>query len=389
LAATIPDDLLIHEVLVHLPAKSLARCRCVCRSWRAGIAGAAFVRRHLELSRATPLPSVLVIPREVDADDNQATSTEISFHRLPLPPPGRTATGADLVFEKAWPGGITRIIHPTHCDGLVAIATTTDRVFVCNPATREFVALPPGSHNAEMDARDLLLAPPVALGFDQWRNRYVVARYFYRTYGERSLDEVTDQWSLRDYDIGHEVFTLGGGSGSSWELTEDPPHPVGVAQQPMCTRRAFYWHADEPQPQLLRFGLQHRTFDVVHRPPTAWNTSTFNDMTDLEDGTLCYVHAAAAFQVWMANDAPQLQWSLRCRIDLPDMNSSFLPIVADGDTLVAIVNERLCRCSAQNGSVEEEVADMRYMGRLRDDCDSMRYAVPYFESLVSLTVCNY
>jgi hypothetical protein len=71
------------------------------------------------------------------------------------------------------------------------------------------------------------------------------------------------------------------------------------------------------------------------------------------------------------------------------MNSSFLPIVADGDTLVAIVNERLCRCSAQNGSVEEEVADMRYMGRLRDDCDSMRYAVPYFESLVSLTVCNY
>jgi hypothetical protein len=56
---------------------------------------------------------------------------------------------------------------------------------------------------------------------------------------------------------------------------------------------------------------------------------------------------------------------------------------------VAIVNERLCRCSAQNGSVEEEVADMRYMGRLRDDCDSARYAVPYFESLVSLTVCNY
>ena len=48
----IPDDLLVSEVLIRLPAKSVARCRCVCRSWRAGIAGAAFVRRHLELSRA-------------------------------------------------------------------------------------------------------------------------------------------------------------------------------------------------------------------------------------------------------------------------------------------------------------------------------------------------
>nr|CAB3466296.1 unnamed protein product [Digitaria exilis] len=145
-ATTIPDDILISEILIHLPAKSLARCRCVCRSWRAGIAGAAFVRRHRDLSRARPPSSVLIIHREYDRLEYRpraTTTTEISFHRLVLPPPPRgqhvatEAADADLMLDKAWPDGITNVIYPTHCDGLVAISTATDRVFVCNPATRE------------------------------------------------------------------------------------------------------------------------------------------------------------------------------------------------------------------------------------------------------------
>ncbi|CAN6343656.1 unnamed protein product [Urochloa humidicola] len=402
LAVAIPDDLLISEVLVHLPAKSLARCRCVCRSWRAGIGSAAFVRRHLALSRARPPSSVLAIPREVDADDAEATSTEISFHRLPLPPPGRTTTEADLILEKAWPEGITSIISPTHCDGLVAIATTTDQVFVCNPATGEFVALPLGTHNAQLDHREIV-APPVALGFDRWRNRYVIARYFYRAYGEMSYDEVTGEWS-RDYDIGHEVFTLGGGGGGngSWELTQDPPHAVGV-QTPMCTRRAFYWHSDPPRPRLLRFGLQDRAFQVVPRPPTAWND--LDEMACLDDGKLCYVHAAeeASFQIWTAdeNGPYELQWSLRCRVKHPDpvpnCRSNFLPVVAEKeDTMVAVVGEKLCRYNAKHGSMEKVVDmgnDLQY-GRpdgskykVPTTRDSMHCVVPYVESLVSLTAC--
>ncbi|RLN30546.1 putative F-box protein [Panicum miliaceum] len=394
LAAAIPDDLLISEVLARLPARSLARCRCVCRSWRAGTAGAGFARRNLELSRArAPPPAVVVIPREVDPDDDQATSAEISFHRLLLPPPGRTIADADLMLEKAWPGGITRFIFPTHCDGLVAVATNTETVFVCNPATREFVALPPGSRNAELDHLENM-ALPVALGFDQWRNSYVVARYFYRTYGRISYDEATGECS-QDYDIGHEVFTLGaagGGGGCAWELTQDPPHAVGIAR-PICTRRAFYWHSEVPRSRLMRFGLQDRAFDVVAHPPTGW--SPLDDMTEL-DGKLCYVHAAAAasFQVWLADERPELQWSLRCRIDLidpvPNCYYSLMPVAADGDVLVAIVGEKVRRYNMQNGSVEE-VVDKQQLQYGRPDgskymCQSyysIRYAAPYMESLVS------
>ncbi|CAN6343490.1 unnamed protein product [Urochloa humidicola] len=260
-AAAIPDDLLIYEVLIHLPVKSLARCRCVRRSWRTAIIGAAFIRRHLELSRSRP-PSLLAIPCEIDPGDDYATSADISFHRLVLPPqPGAAAVEAELFLQKAWPDGITRHIVPTPCDGLVAITTATDRVFVCNPTTGEFVALPLGSHNAELEHRDMLVLP-VALGFDRWRYRYVVGRYFYRAYSE-----VIGDYSQDNDNIGHEVFTIGGANGGSWELTQDPPYAIGI-QSPICTRRAFYWQSYGPKPRLMRFSLKDRTFAVV--PTREW-----------------------------------------------------------------------------------------------------------------------
>nr|TKW29228.1 hypothetical protein SEVIR_3G382200v2 [Setaria viridis] len=391
--AAVLDDVLIYEVLVRLPANG---CGCFRRSWRAGITGASFVRRHLELSRTRP-PSVLAVPREVDPLDDYATSTEISFHRLMLPPapaPGTTET--ELIFEKAWPEGITRRIAPTHCDGLVAIATATDRVFVCNPATGEFVALPLGRHNAELQDRDLLV-PPVALGFDRWRNCYVVGRYFYRAYGEKSFNNVTGEYS-QDYDIGHEVFTIGAGS---WELTQDPPHAVGILM-PMCTRRAFYWHSDVPKPRLMRFSLQGRTFAVVSRPPVGRDHLSVHEMVDL-DGKLCYVHAAAeaSFHVWLADDRhDELQWSLHCRIDLhPDPNLIYYsrPVISDGGKMLfraagEYSYNHLFWCSVPNNT-REKMVDLytrpdgsKYVGQSQD---LLQYVVPYFESLVSLTACNY
>ncbi|KAJ1284564.1 hypothetical protein BS78_03G214200 [Paspalum vaginatum] len=362
--------------------------------------------RHLELSRKRPR-SVLIIPhrQQIGVDDDQATTEEISFHRLSLPPgPVQGMADADLLFEKAWPGeGITCLISTAHCDGLVAVATTTDRVFVCNPATREFVALPHGSHNAQVDGEcGERPIPTVALGFDQWRNRYIVARYFYRAYGEVSYNEATDEYYYsQDYDIGHEVFMLGSASGSDgasccWELTQDPPHAVGC-QRPICTRQAFYWHSDVPKPRLMRFGLQHRTFDVVSRPLAGYNT--LDEMAEL-DGKLCYVHAAAeaSFQVWLADETPELRWSLHYRIDLPNpqprVNYDMMPVVVDGDALVALVGTLLCRYNVLSHGIEEAVDVRRNLRYRRPDGSEYMgqssrgyyetFVVPYTDSVVSL-----
>ncbi|WVZ99335.1 hypothetical protein U9M48_044656 [Paspalum notatum var. saurae] len=368
-ATAIPaDDLLIDEVLVRLPAKSLARCKCVCRSWRDGITSAAFVRRRLELSRQRRPLSFLCIPRgQINFEDG--------------------VTDADLIFEKAWPGeGITYRIHPKHCDGLVAVATTTDRVFVCNQATREFVALPL--------ARLAAITPSstVALGFDQWRNAYVVGRCFYRKF---ELDA--------SYEIGHELFMLGsGGSDSRWELTQDPPYAV-EDHWPICTRQAFYWHPRAPAPeQLMRFSLQQRVFDMVSKPPApdGFGTLDLDEMTEL-DGKLCYVHAVedASFKFWLADETLELQWTLHCRIDLlnpiPDHRYYLTPVAIDGDALLVTIDDhKVCWYNVKSQCLEEVVDVQHNLQYRRPDgskymCSSpcnayLIHVVPYIESLVPL-----
>ncbi|CAN6270472.1 unnamed protein product [Urochloa humidicola] len=146
-AATLPEDLVFSDVLARLPVKSLTRFKSDCRSWRAAIEDPdpAFVRRHLNLSSGGPPPFVLVIRREDHDYDlkEDAVSKSIRFHRLRLRPgPAYGAEAAELMLEMAWQPdgtpGVTHLIAPVHCDGLVALATLADhRVFVCNPGTRE------------------------------------------------------------------------------------------------------------------------------------------------------------------------------------------------------------------------------------------------------------
>ncbi|KAF0931926.1 hypothetical protein E2562_007113 [Oryza meyeriana var. granulata] len=236
-AVAIPDDVFFSHILVNLPVKSLVRFKAVCRSWHAAIDDPALVRRHLELSRERQhLSSLLAIASAEDIWENvwnDVLSENISFHRV-----RRLALGAraaqpeveiDLMLEKFSPGHIAHRILPTHCDGLVAFATSAGPVSICNPATQEFVVLPPGSG-------DNFRQSAAAIGFDLWRNRYVVARS--TTSGTR--------------------FMLGGGAGDGWQPTRDPPRPTSPGQGPACTRNgAVYWFIyDWLEPcALLRFNL--------------------------------------------------------------------------------------------------------------------------------------
>jgi F-box interacting protein len=401
---TLPDDLLFMEVLVRLDVKFLVRSKCVCRSWRARMEDTGFIRRHSDFSRASP-PSMLVVRACRNAslgDDDVEILGDVTFYRLrPGQKPGDFEAKAELLLEKApacppESGDVTDVIHTTHCDGLVAVATTTNQVFVCNPATKELVALPIGSGNLNLDYAK---HPSAAIGFDRWRNQYVVSRYFYR---RLSYDDSRCNCKL-DYDIGHEVFTLGG---DSWELTADPPHAIG-GTPPVCTGDAFYWvceAAEDPRPSsLLRFSLRDRTFDPVPCPPNFGYHPAIDHLAEL-DGKLCYVNSASltTFDVWQLADADETrpaQWSLRCRIDQgPAYDEDFatyglLPLWAAGGGMLAKVSdgdEKLYWCHEKRPGVEE-VVDLEEVGE-EEDADSeedannyVYHVVPYRESLVSIS----
>nr|CAB3467188.1 unnamed protein product [Digitaria exilis] len=186
----IPDEVLLFKILVDLPVKSLVRFKSVCKAWRATIASAHFVRLHLELARACS-PSVVLVPRKWQPEPTKVASRFVYIYSFQQPP----VQVAKLIMKtKPCPTGcIPRFTIPLHCDGLILIPSVTGHVFVCNPATKEFVELPPGTPNALLDQR-------VAFGFDP---------------SSETLE---------------------------WKATIDPPYPI-KGRTPICLPGFFYWSA--------------------------------------------------------------------------------------------------------------------------------------------------
>ncbi|RLM75727.1 hypothetical protein C2845_PM15G04660 [Panicum miliaceum] len=339
--------------------------RSVCRSWRAAIDGdPRLVRRHLELSRGRAPPSVLDVPCEPRLEDHwgEARSKELEFRRIR---PGAAVDAQLMMLATASPANrFTAVADPVHCDGMVLVPTASGELFVCNPATRELVALPPGSPSVMRGA--------VAFGFDPSSNTYKAARIFYRGVElvESGNDEGGEGVLELEYDIGHEVLTLG--AASSWEPTDDPPYYVAPIR-PICTRGAFYWtaavgRADEPRPtELLRFCLRDETFAVVPNPPCFFQPSEGglighrDTLTEL-GGRLCCAHArtATGVDIWLADDdGPSTQWSMAHRIELLRPVASVLPLVADGDELLLSVDRRVLYKYSVASKAVEEVVDMQ------------------------------
>lgn len=146
-------------------------------------------------------------------------------------------------------------VYPmSHCDGLVLIPTDT-KVYVLNPAIGDILTLPDGH-------KDEGLFQSVGLGLDLGTYKYKVVRSFYR-----SVD-----YSERTYDVGMEVFTLGGDyTDSCWRGTvNDPPYPVW-SQVPKYFEGSVYWDICEdllesPPQGFLKFSLEDETFSFICYP---------------------------------------------------------------------------------------------------------------------------
>lgn len=146
--SSILDDILFFQILVLLPVKCLVRCQSVCKLWRSTITSAPFARRHLELSRARPL--TVLMPQKYQAHPAKVGSRFVNIYSFQV---GQSKL-AELIFQKnLYPRGIPLFSLPLHCDGMILIPCVTGETFLCNPATRELVKLPPGSRSVFLDQK--------------------------------------------------------------------------------------------------------------------------------------------------------------------------------------------------------------------------------------------
>ena len=114
----LPEEILVWEIFVRLPAKDIIRCRAVCRSWRGLTSAADFLLSHHRRQPSRPLITL------------RGTST--TKDSLPTLEHGRPILGFDDYdgFE----------LHAS-CNGLLLLSLPDDRFNICNPATRQCVPL--------------------------------------------------------------------------------------------------------------------------------------------------------------------------------------------------------------------------------------------------------
>ncbi|CAL5067306.1 unnamed protein product [Urochloa decumbens] len=403
---TIPDDLLVSEIVARLPAAYLLRIRSVCRSWRAAVKDPAFIRRHLELSRARP-PAILAISLPAAGDDDPEEEKEAT---AATPSPARAVV----------------TVRAAHCDGLLAVTASTGvtaHTTVWNPAIMEFVAVPTASPNAGAGHFAMVTSVVTAIGFDSSTNGYVLSRFFYRVTRVFRDETRADTLVVEHDGVGHEVLRLGSGG---WRLTEDAPFSIDDTVPPVSCARgggAIYWAAMDPSSGdaggeddddcdgdanvLLRFSLRDETFAVFPLPPGAGCVGRRDRVAEL-GGELCLARAAAptAFDVWVAASAGRMEWSLRWHVDFYRPVGFVAPLAVDagGVLLMSVDDEDVYRYDKQN-RVLEKVADVQEVSRhvrwnwngsrgeddvVSSSCstDAVQLLVPCVESLVSICSCS-
>uniref|UniRef100_A0ACD5XDW9 Uncharacterized protein n=3 Tax=Avena sativa TaxID=4498 RepID=A0ACD5XDW9_AVESA len=270
----LPDEIVIWEILVRLPPKSLLRCRSICRAWRSATSTRSFLLAHHGHQPNLPIIS--------------GGSNFLAFDHRAADDHLHTVARLDQVLHLQ-----------ASCDGLLVLSRygmTDTRISICNPATREH-------------------APLVAA----W-DLNIMGMYPHQPTGEYRLllhRGTQTRWAFAAEDqIGCYIFTLGSGQPPRYiESSETAPRRFNL---PVLLRDNLHWY-----PSLYQVGAKPViVFDTIAetfrqmRAPIALGSSYIFEM----DGTLGVYSrdlATKIVRVWVLQSYEGEVWDLKYRIKLP------------------------------------------------------------------------
>uniref|UniRef100_A0A0D9WPJ0 F-box domain-containing protein n=1 Tax=Leersia perrieri TaxID=77586 RepID=A0A0D9WPJ0_9ORYZ len=383
---SIPDEL-VYEILLRLPVKTLVRSKCVCKAWQATISKPSFICAHLKQQQSATCrhvqkPSFLITPHTLDSiiDDEVWPST--FSNSIPFYHWQEGQDNACLVHAMDFHGEFRSVYRMSHCDGLVMLPTNT-KLYVFNPATCDFLKLPDGQ-------KDHLGIQTAGLGLDLGTNTYKVVRSFYR-----SVD-----FRRRTYDVGIEVFAIGGHDSCWRRVVEDPPYPVSI-QDPIYFKGSMYWHICKklirnPPQGFICFSLQDETFSLIRHTISSSDDEGIRLHFVELGGELCVAqYLATQIVVWkssMSSDSHQWDrlysisnltneaWKFQPFLDLVDdfmllgpSNCIYLYNKASRSTKELVFVDQLKYTNPKVGKLDFVRKDFYFFN-----------IVPYIESLVPL-----
>ncbi|GMI79522.1 hypothetical protein like AT3G06240 [Hibiscus trionum] len=130
-------EVLIMEILLKLPVKSLTRFNCVCKSWCSHFQTSHFISKHYDNNLKNNHLNLLCIPGVDFADNDTPYSSQLSTEQDDF-----LSVKHNIFFQLNW-------CYPPEClgpcHGLLCLYTRGEngQTALWNPSTREFKTLPP------------------------------------------------------------------------------------------------------------------------------------------------------------------------------------------------------------------------------------------------------
>ncbi|XBI34196.1 hypothetical protein VPH35_120032 [Triticum aestivum] len=297
--ACLPNELIVWEILVRLPVKSLWRIRCVCKDWRDTISGdPSFAQSHL---RRLPLQKekyhrLLIAPRAYShVIEPRIIKDAVTTPRLYRWEESRPHAAALLHDTSSLPAEVTWRRHAfAHCDGLVLLSTEAS-VCVLNPVTHDVAP----RRCLEVEGHQAFV-----FGRDHRYNAYKVACLFHREAHAMG-------------NLGMEVFTVG--KDQCWrETSAQPPYPFIVGRTATFFKGSLIWTVnpdllmnDESsldgvanKPCFVLFSLEDESFKVMKGPPWYEGDDCFDTSLAELNGVLAVPRQGfnELVEIWMCDD---------------------------------------------------------------------------------------
>uniref|UniRef100_A0A0D9W2J2 F-box domain-containing protein n=1 Tax=Leersia perrieri TaxID=77586 RepID=A0A0D9W2J2_9ORYZ len=277
--SALPEELVLWEILVRLPPKTLLRCRLVCRSWRRLTSTHQFLLAHHRRQ-----PSIPVLTRR-----KKKISDIVTFDRRDADPP------------QLHPVAQLRRDETFHllasCDGVLILRSlkTSSRCSICNPTTRQYADLP-------------LISGSMVMGF-----------YHHRLTGEYRIllhrEEEEDLIPNPGYRYACYVYTLG---------SSDMPRRIGWLEAssfctPVLLQDSLHWFSTS-MAMILVFDTTAESSRWIRAPAnTMGGTLRIVGLFEMDGALGMYRHDynKAVVEIYVLQDYEREVWSLKYRVELP------------------------------------------------------------------------
>ncbi|XP_065856496.1 F-box protein CPR1-like [Euphorbia lathyris] len=310
MANEVPQEL-IAEILQLLPAKTLLRFRCICKSLHDTIDSPNFIKLHLTTTSENRTHSKIVFRHFGWVNSINPVPIHVLDMDEPFPPELRKGNPPEPESDE-----YDEFAHTVfaHCNGLVLLKEDDFSLIVWNPTNRKSRKLPVLPYK-----EDNLIPCIVGWGFG-----YVDSIDDYKVLVIRETQVVVHQWD--DIDYNYEIWILGLKS-CYWrriELPDDDLYWLTDNFRNCFVDGAFHFLCDDGEVIIFAFDLIKETFSKVSLSDLAFVNRDFEDYDadhnlEVVDGCLC-VSLFRSNEYWelyarkRKNDEGEFCWTKLCSI---------------------------------------------------------------------------